>query len=96
MWMARAQRKGRESALPRCAVSLWTGSRLMSPETAPRGSMALDTAVRGWRAAFAPAQRLPTHRPPWLAHDAIAGVRLAACGIPVSLACASLAGVPPQ
>ena len=32
----------------------------------------------------------------WLPHDAIAGVTLAAYGIPVSLAYASLAGLPPQ
>ncbi len=52
--------------------------------------------VRGWRAAFPPAQWLPAYRPQWLAHDAIAGVTLAAYGIPVSLAYASLAGLPPQ
>ena len=52
--------------------------------------------VRGWRAAFPPAQWLPSYRPQWLAHDAIAGVTLAAYGIPVSLAYASLAGLPPQ
>jgi MFS superfamily sulfate permease-like transporter len=44
--------------------------------------------VRGWRAAFPPAQ--------WLTKDAIAGVTLAAYGIPVSLAYASLAELPPQ
>jgi high affinity sulfate transporter 1 len=52
--------------------------------------------VRGWRAAFPPAQWLPTYRPQWLAHDAVAGVTLAAYAIPVSLAYASLAGLPPQ
>jgi high affinity sulfate transporter 1 len=52
--------------------------------------------VRGWRAAFPPAQWLATYRPQWLAHDAIAGVTLAAYGIPVSLAYATLAGLPPQ
>ncbi len=52
--------------------------------------------VRGWRAAFPPAQWVPSYRPQWLAHDAIAGVTLAAYGIPVSLAYASLAGLPPQ
>ena len=52
--------------------------------------------VRGWRAAFPPAQWLAAYRPQWLAHDAIAGVTLAAYGIPVSLAYASLAGLPPQ
>src|SRR5512135_167601 len=50
----------------------------------------------GWRAAFPPAQWLPTYRPQWLAHDAVAGVTLAAYGIPVSLAYATLAGLPPE
>ena len=52
--------------------------------------------MRGWRAAFPPAQWLRTYQPRWLANDAIAGVTLAAYGIPVSLAYASLAGLPPQ
>ena len=45
---------------------------------------------------FPPAQWLSTYRPQWLAHDAVAGVTLAAYGIPVSLAYASLAGLPPH
>jgi high affinity sulfate transporter 1 len=52
--------------------------------------------LRGWRAAFPPAQWIPTYRPQWLRHDAIAGVTLAAYGIPVSLAYATLAGLPPN
>jgi SulP family sulfate permease len=52
--------------------------------------------VRGWRAAFPPAQWLRAYQAKWLAHDAIAGVTLAAYGIPVSLAYATLAGLPPQ
>ncbi len=48
------------------------------------------------RAAFPPAQWLPAYQRKWLARDAIAGVTLAAYGIPVSLAYASLAGLPPQ
>jgi SulP family sulfate permease len=52
--------------------------------------------VREWRAVFPPAQWLAAYRPQWLAHDIIAGVTLAAYGIPVSLAYASLAGLPPQ
>jgi high affinity sulfate transporter 1 len=50
----------------------------------------------GWRAVFPPAQWLPAYQPKWLASDAIAGVTLAAYGIPVSLAYASLAGLPPH
>jgi len=50
----------------------------------------------GWRTRFPPAQWLPGYQRQWLKHDAIAGVTLAAYGIPVSLAYASLAGLPPQ
>ena len=57
---------------------------------------ALAAPARGWRAIFPPAQWLPTYRAKWLANDAIAGITLAAYGIPVSLAYASLAGLPPQ
>ena len=46
--------------------------------------------------ALPPAQWLPAYQPRWLKNDAIAGVTLAAYGIPVSLAYASLAGLPPQ
>jgi high affinity sulfate transporter 1 len=52
--------------------------------------------VPGWRAAFPPARWLVGYEPRWLKNDAIAGVTLAAYGIPVSLAYASLAGLPPQ
>ena len=51
---------------------------------------------RGWRTFFPPAQWLASYQPKWLANDAVAGVTLAAYGIPVSLAYASLAGLPPQ
>ena len=68
----------------------------MTEETRPARDLAGEAPVRGWRAAFPPAQWLPAYRPQWLAHDAIAGVTLAAYGIPVSLAYASLAGLPPQ
>ncbi len=61
------------------------------------GSQLADgVPVRRWRVAFPPAQWLAAYRPQWLTHDAIAGVTLAAYGIPVSLAYASLAGQPPQ
>ncbi|WP_407945267.1 SulP family inorganic anion transporter [Paraburkholderia antibiotica] len=52
--------------------------------------------ARGWRAALPPMQWLRGYRPRWLLNDAVAGVTLAAYGIPVSLAYASLAGLPPQ
>jgi high affinity sulfate transporter 1 len=52
--------------------------------------------MRGWRAIFPPAQWLRVYQAKWLRRDAVAGVTLAAYGIPVSLAYASLAGLPPQ
>ena len=68
----------------------------MNEEAEPTSKRKSNAPVRGWRAAFPPAQWLPAYRPQWLPHDAIAGVTLAAYGIPVSLAYASLAGLPPQ
>ena len=50
----------------------------------------------GWRAAFPPAQWLASYQGAWLPRDAVAGVTLAAYAIPVSLAYATLAGLPPQ
>src|SRR5262245_22200213 len=43
-----------------------------------------------------PLEWLPTYQASWLPNDAVAGVTLAAYAIPVSLAYASLAGLPPQ
>src|SRR2546430_5763527 len=51
---------------------------------------------RGWTRIFPPLTWLAEYKPSWLRHDAIAGVTLAAYAIPVSLAYAGLAGVPPQ
>lgn len=65
-------------------------------ETAPRASSTAETAIGGWRPLFPPAEWLPAYRARWLALDAVAGVTLAAYAIPVSLAYASLAGLPPQ
>src|SRR5690242_12290611 len=45
---------------------------------------------------FPPAQWLAEYRAAWLRSDLIAGVTLAAYAIPVSLAYATLAGLPPQ
>jgi len=68
----------------------------VTDEAPPATGLLGTSPVRGWRAAFPPAQWLPAYRPQWLAKDAVAGVTLAAYGIPVSLAYASLAGLPPQ
>ncbi|RPI45213.1 MAG: DNA repair protein, partial [Betaproteobacteria bacterium] len=68
----------------------------MTHENSPTDSLSDGDSARGWRAAFPPAQWLRSYQPRWLANDAIAGITLAAYGIPVSLAYASLAGLPPQ
>ena len=51
---------------------------------------------RGWLWSFRPARWVPEYRSAWLPGDAIAGITLAAYAIPVSLAYAGLAGLPPQ
>lgn len=68
----------------------------MTHESSIADPVATEPPARGWRSAFPPAQWLRIYRPRWLVNDAIAGVTLAAYGIPVSLAYASLAGLPPQ
>lgn len=50
----------------------------------------------GWVRIFPPLTWLAEYKPSWLRHDAIAGLTLAAYAIPVSLAYAGLAGLPPQ
>src|SRR4029453_1001614 len=50
----------------------------------------------GWTRIFPPLTWLAEYKPAWLRHDAIAGITLAAYAIPVSLAYAGLAGLPPQ
>lgn len=49
-----------------------------------------------WLKYFPPAQWLAEYRAAWVRPDVIAGVTLAAYAIPVSLAYAALAGLPPQ
>jgi SulP family sulfate permease len=49
-----------------------------------------------WTRLFPPADWLLRYRLSWLPSDAIAGVTLAAYAIPVSLAYATLAGLPPE
>jgi sulfate permease, SulP family len=50
----------------------------------------------GWFRTFPPAQWVRAYRSAWLSDDLIAGATLASYAIPVSLAYASLAGLPPQ
>jgi MFS superfamily sulfate permease-like transporter len=47
------------------------------------------------RLRFPPAQWLREYRLVWLHHDVVAGLTLATYAIPVSLAYATLAGLPP-
>jgi high affinity sulfate transporter 1 len=50
----------------------------------------------GWTRFCPPCNWLPGYQLAWLPSDAVAGVTLAAYAIPVSLAYAALAGLPPQ
>jgi high affinity sulfate transporter 1 len=59
------------------------------------GSTELETGpFRLWW--FPPGRWLSEYRPSWLPGDMVAGITLAAFAIPVSLAYAALAGLPPQ
>src|SRR4051794_4112318 len=58
--------------------------------------MKLSVQRTKWTRYFPPASWLPNYRLAWLRSDAIAGVTLAAYAIPVALAYAGLAGLPPQ
>ncbi|PSO17069.1 SulP family inorganic anion transporter [Bradyrhizobium sp. MOS003] len=51
---------------------------------------------QSWTRFFPPVGWLSAYRREWLASDAVAGITLAAYAIPVSLAYAALAGLPPQ
>lgn len=63
----------------------------------PRPAADVTRAVpSGWRAMFPPLTWLSSYQSKWLSHDAIAGATLAAYAIPVSLAYATLAGLPPE
>src|SRR5215813_10772735 len=63
----------------------------------PSHAAGLDVPViESLRSAFPPARWLREYKPAWLAADAISGVTLAAYAIPVAMAYATLAGLPPQ
>jgi MFS superfamily sulfate permease-like transporter len=57
-------------------------------------SPAVDKAKTGW-AFFPPTAWLREYKPRWLLSDAVAGLTLAAYAVPVSMAYAGLAGLPP-
>jgi len=52
--------------------------------------------AQNWMRVFPPSGWLAAYRGEWLPSDAVAGITLAAYAIPVSLAYAALAGLPPQ
>jgi len=64
--------------------------------SAARESAGTNNGPLGWKALFPPARWLPTYERSWLRADVVAGITLAAYAIPVSLAYAGLAGLPPQ
>jgi len=68
----------------------------MAEQQVPTVDPASAVRATGWRAIFPPVQWLSNYQLRWLSSDAVAGVTLAAYGIPVSLAYATLAGLPPQ
>ena len=63
---------------------------------AASGAVPVPVPPHGLAAVFPPARWLAEYRPGWLPRDAVAGLTLAAYGIPVSLAYATLAGLPPH
>jgi high affinity sulfate transporter 1 len=54
------------------------------------------TSAPSWRSFFPPVQWLFGYQREWLKFDGLAGVTLAAYAVPVSMAYASLAGLPPH
>ncbi|MBP0593389.1 SulP family inorganic anion transporter [Paraburkholderia sp. LEh10] len=68
----------------------------MVEEHVPIVEVENKSSARGWRAILPPAQWLSGYQLQWLSSDIVAGVTLAAYGIPVSLAYATLASLPPE
>jgi high affinity sulfate transporter 1 len=58
--------------------------------------MSTGTTPSGWRALFPAAEWISGYEPHWLKSDLVAGLTLAAYAVPVSMAYASLAGLPPH
>jgi len=68
----------------------------LATRTTSPGSKSDSRAAKKVAAILPPLAWLPAYKKAWLPLDAIAGITLAAYAIPVSLAYASLAGLPPQ
>ncbi|MBV9275854.1 MAG: sulfate permease [Verrucomicrobia bacterium] len=52
--------------------------------------------INRWKTVFPPAEWVPGYQAGWLKDDLFAGITLAAYAVPVALAYATLAGLPPQ
>jgi sulfate permease, SulP family len=55
-----------------------------------------SSSASGWHSLLPPCQWLSAYQAGWLKSDIVAGITLAAYAVPVSMAYASLAGLPPQ
>jgi SulP family sulfate permease len=66
-------------------------------ETDP-GSATFSSPAKAsrWKAIFPPSQWVPDYQAGWFKDDLFAGITLAAYAVPVALAYAALAGLPPQ
>jgi high affinity sulfate transporter 1 len=66
-------------------------------ETSPTKSVVPNPAtIIQWKSIFPPAQWIPGYRAVWFKDDLFAGITLAAYAMPVALAYAALAGLPPE
>ncbi|HEX3445757.1 MAG TPA: sulfate permease [Chthoniobacterales bacterium] len=66
-------------------------------ESSPTNLIASHAAkISRWKTIFPPAQWIPAYQPSWFKDDLFAGITLAAYAVPVALAYAGLAGLPPQ
>ena len=63
---------------------------------ATTSTTASPARISRWKAIFPPAQWVPAYQAGWLKDDLFAGITLAAYAVPVALAYAALAGLPPQ
>ncbi len=66
------------------------------PADPDRNLDAPEASRGGWKSVFPPAAWLPAYEARWLGADLVAGITLAAYAVPVSLAYAALAGLPPE
>ena len=72
-----------------------TDARSQSPFSTGRW-VDKSNSYSGWRSLLPPLQWLPNYQAHWLSSDVVAGITLAAYAIPVSMAYATLAGLPPH